>query len=118
MSVSAPTTVTDWVVQAAPGAAVATRNVCARSAGCWAGGVRRSTPALRSSTIVSGPDVRSQLLVKADRSPAPADSQLAKRSSMVALPKRCRVKWSTAPARNTSSPSVALSCLRMLEPLA
>ena len=76
------------------------------------------TPASRSSTMVSGPAVRSQLSVNDERSPAPACSQLANRSCMVALPKRCRVKWSMAPAKKTSSPRRALSCLRMLEPLA
>ena len=54
------------------------RAVRSRSAGWSAGGVRRITPAARSSSIRSGPAVRSQLSVNVDRSPAPARSQLSK----------------------------------------
>ena len=75
-------------------------------------------PGLKLSVFCTGPAVRNHAPVNEERSPAPARSQLADRSCMVALPKRCRVKWSIAPAKNTSSPSRALSCLRMLEPLA
>ncbi len=115
--VSGPSTVSDRVAHL-PSVATATWNVWERSAGCSAGGVRRTTPASRSSTIASGPAVRSQLALNDDRSPAPARSQLSIRSCIVALPNRCRVKWSITPAKKISSPSEAASCLRMLEPLA
>ena len=98
--------------------AMATWNVWARSAGCSGGGVRRTRPAGRSSVTVSGPAVSNQLSTNAERSPAPARSQLANRSCIVALPNRCPAMWSTAPAKNASSPMVALSCLRIVDPLA
>ena len=67
---------------------------------------------------MSGPEVRSQLVVKSSSSPAPARSQLSNRSSIVALANRWRVRWSMTPSKKTWSPIDALSCLRMLEPLA
>ena len=87
-----------WSVQRAVLARPPRGCVCGRSAGWSAGGVRRTTPAARSSASVSGPAVRSQLVGEArtGRRPRRAPSSRTGRASW-----RCRTgaasKWSTTP---------------------